>query len=179
VPQRRILVGVVGRPHGVRGLVRVHSYTAEPTDLARYAPLEDARGRRFTLRWRGEGIAELAELVEGKPVPLANREEAAKLVNARLYVDRERLPDAETDEFYHADLIGMAAVDESGREVGRVEAVHDYGAGASLQIGPLLLPFTRACVPQIDLAAGRLTVAAPAEVVAAETGGAEGGGAPA
>jgi 16S rRNA processing protein RimM len=166
VPDRRILVGVVGRPHGVRGLVRVHSYTADPADLARYVPLQDERGRRFALTWCGEGVAELAEILDGAQVKVATREAAERLVNVRLYVDRARLPPASEEEFYHADLIGLAAVDPEGRALGRVEAVHDYGAGASLQIGTMLLPFTRACVPAIDLAAGRLTVVLPAEIEA-------------
>jgi len=172
LPERRILLGVIGRPHGVRGLLRVHSYTADPADVAAYGPLTDDRGRQFTLRWRGEGIAEVSELQDGKPEPVHDRTAAERLVNLRLYVERDRLPPAEAGEFYLADLIGLAAVTEDGRELGRVDAVHDYGGGASLEIGPLLLPFSRACVPDIDLAAGRLTVAPPAEVIGAP--GAEG-----
>ena len=165
MPERRILLGVIGRPHGVRGLVRVHSYTADPATLAAYGPLTDDAGRRFTLRWQGEGIAAISELVDGKPVPVRDRARAGRLVNVRLWIERDRLKPAEADEFYLADLIGLAAVTEDGRELGRVAAVHDYGGGASLEIGPLLLPFSRACVPAIDLAAGRLTVSPPAEVV--------------
>ena len=162
--QRRILLGVIGRPHGVRGLLHVHSYAADPSSLTRLGPLADERGRRFRLRWRGEGIAELAEIVDGKRVPVADRTAAAKLVNVRLYVERERLPAPAEDEFYHADLIGLAAVTPEGRAVGRVTAVHDYGAGVSLEIGPLLLPFTRACVPEVDIAGGRIVVVPPVAV---------------
>ncbi len=100
-------MGMIGRPHGVRGLVRVQSYASDPAALAEYGPLEDERGRRFVLRWRGEGIAELAEIVEGKPVPLRDRSAAERLVNLRLYLDRDRLPPPEEDEFYFADLIGL------------------------------------------------------------------------
>jgi len=160
---RRILLGVVGRPHGVRGWVRVHSYAADPASLARYGTLTDDRGRSFRLRWRAEGIAELAEIMDGKRVPVADRTEAEKLVNTRLYVQRDRLPPPDEDEYYLADLIGLLAVTADGRELGRVSAVHDYGAGASLEIGQQLLPFTRACVPEVDLAAGRLTVVPPVE----------------
>ncbi len=164
---RRILMGVVGRPHGVRGLVHVHSYTANPADLSGYGPLLDDSGRAWTLAWRGEGVAVLTD-AEGRA--LADRSAAERLTNTRLYVGRDRLPPPEPDEFYLADLVGMAALDRSGRPVGRVSVVHDYGAGTSLEIeregaAPLLLPFTEACVPDIDVAAGTLVVASPDEVL--------------
>ena len=165
---QRILLGVVGRPHGVRGLLHVHSYAADPESLAGYGPLSDDRGRSFSLRWQGEGIAELAELVDGARVKIPDRTAAGRLVNTRLYADRDRLPPPAPDEFFFVDLIGLAAVTPDGRELGRVDAVHDYGAGVSLEIGPLLLPFTRACVPDVDIASGRLTVVPPAEIDARE-----------
>ena len=160
-------MGVVGRPHGVQGLVRVHSYTANPADLAGYGPLLDDVGRAWTLAWRGEGIASLLD-AEGRA--LTDRNAAECLTNTRLYVERDRLPPPEPDEFYLTDLVGMAALDRSGRPVGRVTAVHDYGAGTSLEIerdgaAPLLLPFTEACVPEVDTAAGTLIAAPPDEVV--------------
>ena len=129
--ESRILMGVIGRPHGVRGLVRVTSYA---DDLTAYGPLSDAQGRRYVLRSRGEGVAEVAELVGGAEVKVADRTAAEKLTNTRLYVDRAQLPEPEEDEFYLADLIGLAAVDGDGAELGIVSAVHDYGAGASLEI---------------------------------------------
>ena len=166
-------MGVVGRPHGVRGLLRVHSYAAEPRDLACYGPLRDDRGQDWTIDWRGEGIAAFTG-ADGQA--LRDRDQAQLLVNRRLYVARERLPDAGEDEFYLADLIGLAAHERSGgmdRSIGTVLAVHDYGAGASLEIGhvgrSVVLPFTRACVPEIDLAAGRLLVVPPTEIELAES----------
>jgi 16S rRNA processing protein RimM len=167
VTGRSILMGVVGKPHGVKGLVRVHTYAADPAAVPSYGPLQDETGRRFSLRWRGEGVAELAEIVDGKPIRPADRSAAERLVNVRLYVDRDRLPPPDDEEFYLADLAGLLAVTLDGREVGKVDAVHDHGGGAFLEIGPLLLPFTRACVPEVDIAAGRLTVAMPAEVMVA------------
>lgn len=166
VPENPILLGVIGRPHGVQGLVRVMSYAG---DLTAYGPLRDARGRRFLLRSRGEGIAEVAELVDGDLVKVADRTAAEKLINVRLYVDRAQLPEPAEDEFYLADLIGLVAFDAGGAELGKVCAVHDYGAGASLEIigrTSTIVPFTRACVPQVDIGAGRLTVALPEEVEA-------------
>ena len=165
-------MGVIGRPHGVRGLVHVHSHTADPADLPGYGPFRDDRGRSFSLEWASEGVARVAELVDGRPVPLRDREAAQALVNTRLYVDRDRLPPPEDeDEFYLADLIGLQAVTPEGRDLGRIDTVHDYGAGASLEIGRLLVPFTRACVPVVDLAAGRVTVIPPAEINAPDPAG--------
>jgi 16S rRNA processing protein RimM len=165
---KRILLGVIGRPHGVRGLVHVHSYAAE--DLAAYSPLEDEAGRRWTLTWRGDGIAELRD-ASGRPVP--DRTAAEQLVNAKLYIDRDRLPEPDEDDFYLSDLVGMRAVGADGQELGRVEQVHDYGAGASLEIEgqgrTVLIPFTKACVPEVDVAGGSLIVVLPEEVDASAT----------
>jgi 16S rRNA processing protein RimM len=169
VGEQRILMGVIGRPHGVRGLVHVHSYTADPDDLPEYGPLEDECHRLFTLRWRGAGVAELSQLVDGVAVKLADRDAALKLVNTRLLVPRDRLPPAGEDEFYLADLVGLTAFGPNGAELGRVAAVHDYGAGVSLEIGVLMVPFTRACVPEVDVAFGRLVVVPPEETLVPET----------
>ena len=173
MPDSRILLGVIGRPHGVRGRLRVNSHTADPADLAAYGPLTDAKGRRFLLRWFGDGVAELSEIVGDAAVKVADRTTAEKLTNTRLYIDRAQLPPPEEEEFYLADLIGLAAIDAAGTPFGVVTAVHDYGAGTSLEIArdgaaPLLVPFTRACVPQVDLAAGRMVVSPPTEVDATD-----------
>ena len=165
MPERTILLGVIGRPHGVRGFVHVTSYTADPADIAGYGPLADGRGRLFRLRWQAEGVARVAEIVDGKPVWVSSREDAAKLTNTKLLIERDRLPAPAEDEFYLTDLVGLAAYAPDGRELGTVAAVHDYGAGASLEIGPLLVPFTRASVPEVDIGAGRVTVCPPGEVV--------------
>jgi 16S rRNA processing protein RimM len=168
-----VAMGVVGRPHGVRGLVHVTSFTANQADLAAY-PLQDERGRGFVLEWRGAGIAAIGELVGGETRWVRDREAAAKLTNLRLYAPRAALPPAGEDEFYLADLVGMAAFDAAGRALGTVATVHDYGAGASLEVigsegGALLVPFTRACVPEVDVPARRLTVVPPAEVAGEQT----------
>jgi 16S rRNA processing protein RimM len=162
-------MGTFGRPHGIRGLVRVASHTADPTALTSYGPLRTADGRRFLLEWRGGGIASVAEIVGETSVPILDRETAGRLANRELFIEREQLPAPPADEYYLADLVGLAAFDETGAELGRVAAVHDFGAGASLEVAragaaPLLLPFTRAAVPAVDIAGGRITVAPPAEV---------------
>ncbi|MGE0418263.1 MAG: ribosome maturation factor RimM [Acetobacteraceae bacterium] len=170
MPDSRILLGVIGRAHGVRGLVRVTSHTADPTGLTAYGPLTDAKGRQFVLQWRGEGIAEVTEVIDGTPHRVGDRAAAEKLTNTRLFIDRARLPPIEEeDEFYLADLIGLVATDPAGVSLGRVAVMHDYGAGVSLEVErpvgpPLIVPFTRACVPVVDLAAGRVTVVPPDEL---------------
>ncbi len=163
-----ILLGVIGRPHGVRGHLHVHSYTADPTALAAYGPLSDGRGRLFRLRWQSDGVARVAEIVDGKPVWITDRDAAQRLVNTRLLIERDRLPPPDEDEFYVADLVGLSAIGPDGTELGRIEAVHDYGAGVSIEIGRLVVPFTRAAVPHVDIAAGRVTVHPPAETVGEE-----------
>ena len=110
-------------------------------------------------------MAEIAELVAGAEVKVADRTTAEKLTNTRLYVERARLPEPEEDEFYLADLVGLAGVMRMAARLGTVTAVHDYGAGASLEIAresepPLLVPFTRAAVPAVDVSAGLLRVRA-------------------
>jgi 16S rRNA processing protein RimM len=167
--EARIQLGVIGRPHGVRGLVRVHSYTAVPAELPDYGPFEDARGRVFTLRFVSDGVAEVSEIAGGRPIPVRDRSVAEALVNTPLFVPRARLPAAAEEEFYLADLVGLAAFAPDGTALGQVSVVHDYGAGASLEIGAHLVPFTRACVPMVDLAGGRLTVVLPEEVVVVPT----------
>ncbi len=161
MPPKRVLVGEIGRPHGVRGLVKLHAFTADPAALAEYGPLTDEAGtRRFALTLLADGVAR----VEG----VADRDAAARLTGTKLYVERDRLPATEEDEFYWADLEGLEAVTEDGAPFGRVRKVEDYGGGAFLILdtprGEQLLPFTRACVPVVDIAAGRVQVAPPAEV---------------
>jgi 16S rRNA processing protein RimM len=170
-----ILLGVIGRPHGVRGLARVTSHTADPVALTGYGPLSDGSGRWFTLRWVGKGIAEICEVVDGKPVKVADRTAAERLTNTKLFVERARLPAPEPDEYYLADLVGLAVFGTDGAPIGVVSAVHDYGAGVSLEVArqnadSLLVPFTVECVPDVNVAAGRVTVAPPDEIDAAERG---------
>lgn len=169
--KQRILVGEIGRPHGVRGLVRVQSFTAEPADIASYGPLSDeSGGKQFVLHWLGGGLAR----IDG----IADRDAAARLTGTRLYLPREKLPRPEEDEFYLTDLIGLAVRDAEGRALGTVRAVDDFGAGAFLTVtdergGELLLPFTRAVVPEVRIADGYLVAHPPEAVVARpEEGGA-------
>ncbi|HET9148213.1 MAG TPA: ribosome maturation factor RimM [Acetobacteraceae bacterium] len=164
--ERLILMGVVGKAHGIRGAVRVTSYTEDPRSLAAY-PLTDGKGRHFRLEWQADGVARLAEVVDGAERWVQDRNAAERLTNMPLYTPRHALPDADEDEFYLTDLIGLKAVDEAGAAIGAIAAVHDYGAGASLEIsgeaGMVIVPFTREVVPVVDLKAGYVTIRPPAE----------------
>ncbi len=154
-------MGVIGRPHGVRGLLRVNAFTEDPDALAGY-PLVDKTGRPFTLTWISDNIAQLTE--NGRKI--TDRNAAERLTNTELFAPRSALPDADDEEFYLADLIGLQARDAAGAVLGTVAAVHDYGGGTSLEISPgaVLVPFTRAAVPVVDLAAGHVVVSPPAEI---------------
>jgi 16S rRNA processing protein RimM len=169
VTDRLILMGAIGRPHGVRGAVHVTAYTEDARALAEY-PLSDGEGRQFRLAWLSDGIARIVKLTPAGEAPVQDRDAAERLTNLRLYAPREALPEPDDDEFYLADLIGLAARDASGAAIGKVAQVHDYGAGVSLEIaadsGPVLVPFTRDAVPEIDLGSGYIVVTPPDERVA-------------
>ncbi len=168
--ERLILMGVIGKPHGVRGWVRVNAFTEDPAALAAYRPLLDARGRKFTLAWVGGGIAQLCEITPAGERKIGDRTQAERLTNTELFVPRSALPEAEEEEFYLADLVGLAVCDQAGSRIGTVSAVHDYGAGPSLEISissggaSLLVPFTQASVPVVDVPAGYAIVVPPAEI---------------
>ncbi|MCY4502611.1 MAG: ribosome maturation factor RimM [Alphaproteobacteria bacterium] len=161
----RLCLGVIAGAHGLRGAVRVKTFTAAPEAIADYGPLKDAAdARRFALRLiRVEkGVA----LVHIKGVGDRNGAEALKGVE--LFLDRGALPPAEDEEeFYHADLVGLAAVDTNGNRLGTVRALHDFGAGDLIEVlpdeggQPRVFPFTRETVPDIDLAAGAVTIDPP------------------
>lgn len=163
---RRVCLGVIAGAHGVKGLVKVKPFTETPQGLAAYGPLSDEPGgRRWTVTFKGEqkGVALLA--LEG----VADRNAAEALKGVRLYVERDRLPPADEDEVYHADLIGLAAETPGGKPLGRVLAVHNFGAGDLIEVGEdkkrsQLYPFTREVVPELDLEGGRIVIDPPYEV---------------
>ena len=160
---KQVCVGVVTGPHGVQGAVRIKSFTEAPEDVARYGPLGDESGdRRFELRLIGAGKGVVLARLSG----VDDRNQAEALRGQRLYLARAALPQPEAEEYYHADLIGLEAVLGDGTPVGRVRAVHDFGAGDTLELErrgapPVMVPFTRAVVPSIELAAGRLVLDPP------------------
>ncbi len=161
-------MGVIGRPHGVRGLLRVNAFTEDPEALANYR-LTDKAGRAFTLEWVAENIAQISEITASGARKITDRNAAERLTNTQLFAPRDALPEVEEGEFYLADLVGLRVQSEAGEVLGTIAAVHDYGGGTSLEIAPgaLLVPFTRLAVPVVDLAAGHVVVNPPVETTAA------------
>jgi 16S rRNA processing protein RimM len=166
-----LLAAVIGA-HGLKGDVKLRLFTDEP---ARYRMLHAKDGRVFTvakirLGKAGEATATFAEVVD--------RVTAEGLKGLELFVARDTLPVPDENEFYHADLIGLTAMDEADRVIGTVSAIHNYGAGDVIEIvradgDTVLLPFARDFVPEIDLEVGRIVVAEPAEVETGERGNVE------
>jgi len=165
-PDTRICVARIGAAHGLRGEVRLNAFTADLLAVTRYGPLQAEDGKRaFEIETWRQGKGFLVVRFKG----IADRNAAERLCNLDLYVARERLPAPEAGEFYHADLIGLRAVTASGSDIGTVVAVQNFGAGDLLEIAPagggvtLLLPFTEAIVPKVDIAGGAVTVVPPRE----------------
>ena len=159
----RIVVGNLAGAFGVRGEVRLKSFCAEPADIAGYVPLYGPDGRVFpSIEIMGQTQGALIARVEG----ISTKEDADALKGVPLLVDRARLPTLPPDEFYHADLIGLPVHDAGSARIGTVRAVLNHGAGDILEIaGPkgqtVLLPFTQAVVPLVDIAAGRIVADPP------------------
>lgn len=160
----RVCVAALAGAFGVRGEVRLKSFCANPGDVASYGPLESEDGTRAF------------EVTLGKPLKnafsarlsgVSTKEQADALRGTRLYLDRSLLPDLDDDEYYHADLIGLAVFDTGGTEIGTVHTVMDHGAGDLLELrvpgasNTVLLPFTRAAVPTVDVAGGRIIADPP------------------
>lgn len=168
---RRVLLGHIAGAHGVRGAVIVRSYTADPDAIADYGPLEDEAGTTtFALKVEGVTAKGLICRVDG----VQDRTRAETLKGVALYVPRDRLPPAEEGEYYHADLIGLAAVTESGEALGRVAAVANYGAGDILEVKRVgaarteLFPMVESVIVQVDLDGGRVVLRPPEEVDAGD-----------
>jgi 16S rRNA processing protein RimM len=161
-----ICVARIGAAHGVHGQVKLWTFTEDPLAVKRYGPLASKDGaRQFEVTHAREAKGHLIATLKG----VATRDAAERLNGVELYVARERLPATAADEYYHADLIGLAAVNGAGDPLGRVVAIHNFGAGDIIEIAPgqgttLLLPFTNAVVPSVDLAGGRVTIELPAEI---------------
>jgi len=179
-----VTLGVIAGVHGVRGLVRVKSFTEDPDDIVAYGPLKDAAGKSYELEVTGRAKGMLLVRIAG----VSDRNQAEALKGTELQIDRDRLPEADEDEFYHADLIGLRAEMVAGEGLGQVVAVQNFGAGDLLEIRldgsrkTVLVPFNGEVVPEIDLDAGRLVIDPPAglledevEASGADTG-AEGSG---
>jgi 16S rRNA processing protein RimM len=162
----QICIARIGAAHGVRGAVKLWTFTEDPLAVKTYGPLVTKDGARsFEIATAREAKGHLVATLKG----IATREDAERLNGIELYIAREKLPPTDENEYYHADLIGLAAVDAAHEPLGRVVAIHNFGAGDIIEIAPpggttLLLPFTNAVVPSVDLKGGRVVVEVPAEI---------------
>lgn len=171
-----VCVGEIGAPRGLRGEFCVRSFTADPRAIGAYGPLTPSSGGPpLHLRIVGEKKGSLVVQAEG----VDDRDKAEALRGCRLFVPRAALPTPEDEEYYYADLVGLRAVlpEQGGNDaLARVAAVHDYGAGPVLEIEragapPVLVPFSKAAVPEVDLEAGHVVVSAvPGLLAPAEEG---------
>ncbi len=170
-----VLLGAVIGALGLKGEVRVKTFTEVPDKFGAYGPLHSRDGRKYVVA--NVRPAKDAAIVQFEGI--VSREAAESLRGVELYVARNALPAAEAHEFYHADLVGLRAEDNEGRTIGRVIAIHNFGAGDVIEIerenggGTVMMPFTREIVPTIDMPEGRIVIAAPEEVEAETKGSVE------
>jgi 16S rRNA processing protein RimM len=163
---KRILLGRIAGAHGIRGEVIIHAFTQPPENVAAYGPLSDEAGTRT---FKIKIVHVTAKGVVARLAGVADRTAAEVLKGIDLYVERGRLPAAAEGEYYHADLIGLAAVDSQGNRIGEIVAVPNYGAGDLLEIRLAgraqteLIPFTDTYVPEVDIAAKRVVVVLPTQ----------------
>lgn len=162
--QPRVLLGEITSPHGIRGEVVVHSFTAEPEAIASYGPLTDATGtQRLKLHVARVTNKGVVARIEG----IGDRTSAERLRGTKLYIDRECLPQTAASEFYHADLVGLTAVAPDGSDLGEIVGVRNFGAGDLVELKPaageptLFIPFESQWVPAVDLAAGKIVIVRP------------------
>jgi 16S rRNA processing protein RimM len=166
MPGAQICVARIGAAHGVRGAVKLWTFTEDPMAVMQYGPLATKDGaRKFEIAHAREAKGHLVATLKD----VATREEAERLNGLELYIPRSKLPATGADEYYHADLIGLSAVNAAGEPIGRVTAIHNFGAGDIIEIAPahgatMLLPFSNAVVPTVDLAAGHVVIELPREI---------------
>jgi 16S rRNA processing protein RimM len=163
---RKICVGEITGVHGVRGLVRLKSFTDPPTGLAHYPTVFDERGTSYGIAIQSSVKGQFLARIDG----IADRTTAETLKGTKLYVDRMALPEIDNGRYYHADLIGLDVINEDGAKIGILAAIHDFGAGDILEVQgcegcpDFMVPFVPAFVPEVDVTNGRMVIA-PFEVV--------------
>jgi 16S rRNA processing protein RimM len=168
---RFILLGRIAGAHGIRGEVLIHAYTEPPANIAAYGPLTDADGARA---FAFEEVRVTAKGVVARIAGIADRAAAEALKGVELYTARDRLPATAEGEYYHTDLIGLAAVDQRGAHMGEIVAVQNYGAGDLLEVRLAssgkteLIPFTDDYAPRVDLEAKRVVIILPRTIDAKE-----------
>ena len=171
----QICIARIGAAHGVRGAVKLWTFTEDPLAVLHYGPLATKDGaRQFVVTHAREAKDHLVATLQG----IATRDDAERLNGVELYIARDKLPATDEGEYYHADLIGLAAVSTADEPIGRVIAIHNFGAGDIIEIAPplgstLLLTFTNAVVPTVDLPDGRVVIELPEEIDGDDPSGAE------
>jgi 16S rRNA processing protein RimM len=154
-----VRLGVIVGVRGIKGEVRIKSFTDEPTDIAAYGPLFDQSGKtQFDLRVTGTHKGVVLARIKG----IDDRNSAEALKRPDLFVDRAQLPPPEVDEFYDSDLVGLQAETTTGKSLGRVKGLFDFGAGPVMEMdGNVMVPFTKAVVPEVDIANGKVVIDPP------------------
>lgn len=159
----RIVVAQFGAAHGIRGEVRLKSFTQDPLSVGAYGPLETEDGRAFIIRSMRPAAGTAPDMLVVAVEGVTTRDQAEGLNGLELSMPRSRLPQAEAEEFYHADLVGLEVAMKDGTVAGVVVAVRNFGAGDLVEVAPrrgasFLVPFTRDAVPEIDLVGGRIVI---------------------
>ena len=173
LPEDRVCVGAIAGVRGLKGEVRIKSFTADPDSIAAYGPVATEDGKQtflLTIKSRAKGL--LIARLDG----IDDRTSAEELRGKRLYVPRSALPEPEFGEFYQADLVGLMAETNSGERLGEIEAVHNFGASDIIEIvcnntnheENIMIPFTNEVVPEIDIEGGRIVINLPSYVVTTE-----------
>ena len=163
ISEELICVGAITGARGLKGEVRIKSFTAEPMGICSYGDLFGKNGRtRYQVRITGQAKGQLLAHLNG----VEDRDAAESLKGTRLYIPKSALPKTEEDEFYFSDLVGLRADLVGGGCLGTVKEVHDFGAGAILEVvgemaGTVMVPFTRAVVPMVNIAGGKLVIDPP------------------
>lgn len=158
--EKTVQMAVIGAPHGVKGEVRVKTFTGDPLALGDYGPLRSADGRTFTVA----AIRPAKTVVVARFREIASREAAEAVTGTELFIDRSALPnDLDEDEFYHADLIGLAVRDETGSSIGKVAAIQNFGGGDIVEVAltgrrTVMIPFTLAAIPEISVRDGFIRI---------------------
>ncbi len=158
-----VCLGAIAGAHGVRGELKVKTFTENPLDLSAYGVLQNEDGSQF-FEITSITANKIGACIRLKGV--SSKEAAQALKGTRLYVPRPRLPELTVaEDFYHSDLLGLKAINNIGEDVGTITAVHNFGSGDLLEIGArgssFFIPFTKACVPEIDIGTGQLVIIAP------------------
>jgi len=163
-PKNPIQMAVIGAAHGIRGELRVKTFTGDPLALGDYGPLYAKDGRAFEVI----DIRPANTVVVVRFKGVNDRNAAEALAGTELFIDRSALPDdGEADEFYHADLVGLTVKDETGATIGKVSAIHNFGADDILEVTVdgrkgVLIPFSQAAVPEVSVAGGFIRIDAAA-----------------